>query len=189
MRTCLLIAVILAAAILAPHRVAAQVPLADDPLRHGHALLIGNSHYLDPGWPRLDDVPLQLTQLEKGLKDHFDSVETLSDSDAISLLNKINDFVRKYGNDSNARLLIYYAGHGYTEIQRNENRGYITGVDTPRIDGTQRSYDAARLKAISMAEIRAPLERAPAKSILVIFDSCFAGTIFTNRAGNDFRNH
>jgi len=174
------------AAILSPHPVDAQVPWpSDDPLRHGHALLIGNSHYRDPSWTPLDDIPLQLAQLEKGLKDHFDTVQVVQDLEAIALLGRINDFVREYGNDANARLFIYYAGHGYTEIQRNENRGYITGIDTPRIDGTQRAYDAARLKAVSMAEIRAPLERAPAKSILFLFDSCFAGTIFTNRAGND----
>jgi len=171
---------------LSPYRADAQAPPgSDDPLRRGHALLIGNSHYRDSGWPQLDDIPLQLAQLEKGLKEHFDTVKVAQDLQAIPLLAMINDFLREYGNDSNARLLIYYAGHGYTEIQRNENRGYITGIDTPRIDGTRQAYDAARLKAISMAEIRAPLERAPAKSILVLFDSCFAGTIFTNRAGSD----
>jgi TPR repeat protein len=186
MPTFLFMAAMFVAAISSPHRADAQVQRAsDDPLRHGHALLIGNSHYRDGGWPHLDDIPLQLAQLQKGLKDHFDTVGLVQDSEAIPLLAKINNFVREYGNDSNARLLIYYAGHGYTEIQRNENRGYITGIDTPRIDGTQQSYNAARLKAISMAEIRAPLERAPAKSILLLFDSCFAGTIFTNRAGND----
>src|SRR5262249_37581598 len=52
-------------------------------------------------------------------------------------------------------------------------------------DGTSRGYNAARPYAISMAEIRAPMERTPAKSVLFIFDSCFAGTIFTDRAGND----
>jgi Caspase domain/Sel1 repeat len=186
MRTWLVITAMLATAIPSPHRADAQAPpVSDDPLRHGSALLVGNSHYRDASWTRLDDIPLQLAQLEKGLKGHFDTVKVLQDLEAIPLLARINDFVREYGNDSNARLLIYYAGHGYTEIQRNEYRGYITGIDTPRIDGTQQAYNAARLKAISMAEIRAPLERAPAKSILFIFDSCFAGTIFTNRAGND----
>jgi len=176
----------LVAAISSPHHADAQVlPGSNDPLRHGRALLIGNSHYRDSGWPPLDDIPLQLAQLEKSLKDHFDTVKVVQDLEAIPLFDTINDFVRTYGNDSNARLFIYYAGHGYTEIQRNENRGYITGIDTPRSDGTQRAYNAARLKAISMAEIRAPLERAPAKSILFLFDSCFAGTIFTNRVGND----
>src|SRR6266446_1855645 len=176
MRTWLVIAAMLLAAALSPHRVDAQVPRAsDDPLRHGHALLIGNSHYIDPSVTRVDDIPLQLAQLEKGLKDHFDTVKVVQDLQANPLLNRINDFVREYGNDSNARLLIYYAGHGYTEIQRNENRGYITGIDTPYVNGTSQAYNAARLKAISMAEIRAPLERAPAKSILFLFDSCFAG--------------
>jgi hypothetical protein len=188
MRMGFVIAAIVVAAVLLPHRTDAQVPSAsNDPLRHGHALLIGNSHYRDPSWAQLGDIPLQLAQLEKGLKEHFDTVEVVQDLEAIPLLARINDFVREYGNVSDTRLLIYYAGHGYTEIQRNENRGYITGIDTPHLDGTQQAYNAARLKAISMAEIRAPLERAPAKSILFLFDSCFAGTVFTNRAGNDPR--
>jgi|HubBroStandDraft_6_1064221.scaffolds.fasta_scaffold350846_1 hypothetical protein len=186
MRTWLGIGAILVAAILSPYRADAQAPPgSDDPLRHGHALLIGNSHYWASGWPPLDDIPLQLAQLKNGLKEHFDTVKVVEDLQAIPLLATINDFLREYGNDSDARLFIYYAGHGYTEIQRNEYRGYITGIDTPGIDGSQQAYDAARLKAISMAEIRAPLERAPAKSILFLFDSCFAGTIFTNRAGSD----
>jgi hypothetical protein len=75
MRTWFIMAAVLAAAISSPHHADAQAPLAsDDPLRHGHALLIGNSRYRDPGWTRLDDIPLQLAQLEKGLKDHFDDV-------------------------------------------------------------------------------------------------------------------
>jgi TPR repeat protein len=188
MQTWFVKAAMLMAAIFLAYRANAQVPRAlDDPLRRGHALLIGNSHYRDPSWARLDDIPSQLLQLEKGLRDHFDTVQVAQDLEAKALLGKINDFIREYGNDSNARLLIYYAGHGYTELQRNENRGYITGIDTPHLDGTQQAYTAARLKAISMAEIRAPLERAPAKSILLLFDSCFAGTVFTNRAGNDPR--
>ena len=46
-----------------------------DPLRQGHALLIGNSRYRDSGWPRLDDIPLQLSALKKGLESHFETVE------------------------------------------------------------------------------------------------------------------
>jgi hypothetical protein len=162
----------------------AQVPQTpEDPLRHGHALLIGNSHYSDPSWPQLDDIPLQLLTLQKGLKGHFDSIEVISNLKAKELREKINDFVRTYGNENDARLFIYYAGHGYTEIirERNENRGYITGVDTPAVDGTARGYAAARLKAISMGELRGSLEDVVAKSILFLFDSCFAGTIFTDR--------
>src|SRR5262249_14430028 len=136
-------------------------------------------------WSQLDDIPPQLAQLKKGLGDHFETVKVMQDLEAKQLLDAINDFMREYGNDSNARLLIYYAGHGYTETIRTENRGYITGIATPRLDGTQQAYDDARRKAVDMAQIRAPLESAPAKSILLVFDSCFAGTIFNSRGGND----
>jgi hypothetical protein len=186
MRNCLLIAAIFIAAISLPHRAAAQMLSgSDDPLRHGHALLIGNSHYR--AWPQLVDVPLQLDELAVGLKTHFDTVEVVKDLETDPLRQKINGFLRSYGNDSNARLFIYYAGHGYTEtlLPFNENRGYITGIDTPAVDGSERGYNAARLKAMSMMEIRSPLAEVLAKHILVVFDSCFSGTIFTSRAPND----
>src|SRR2546425_1219929 len=184
MRTCLLIAAMLAAALLSPHLIVAQATRAsDDPLQHGHALLIGNAHYKDRGWAQLDDIPLQLDALRRGLELHFDNIQVVSNIEAEQLWQTINSFVRTYGNDSNARLFLYYAGHGYTEVigQRNENRGYITGIDTPKVDFTRQGYDAARLRAISMAEIRALLDDVLAKHILFVFDSCFAGTIFTNR--------
>ena len=94
---------------------AQAVSTLDDPLRHGYALLIGNSHYEDRAWPPLNDIPLQLTALKKGLDKHFDRVEIVQDLKAEQIRQKINNFLRTYGNDSNARLLIYYAGHGYIE--------------------------------------------------------------------------
>jgi formylglycine-generating enzyme required for sulfatase activity len=185
MRRVFIIAVFLIAAISSRQPAAAQTPpAATDPLRHGHALLIGNSNYVS--WPRLDDVPLQLDELAAGLKSHFDTVEVVKNLKIEPLRQKINGFLRSYGNDSNARLFIYYAGHGYTEpiLQYNENRGYITGIDTPSVDGSQRAWDAARPSAMSMMEIRLPLAEVLAKHILVVFDSCFAGTIFLAREGN-----
>jgi hypothetical protein len=185
MRIGLLVAGMVMAATLAMDRACAQARRSsDDPLRHGYALLIGNSHYKDPRWPQLEDIHLQLQQLEKGLSDHFDRVFVAEDLEAISLLARINTFFRQYGNDSNSRLFIYYAGHGFSEPQLNTYRGYITGIDTPSVDGAQ-GYKAARPKAISMAEIRAQLESTIANSVLFIFDSCFSGSFFTDRAGND----
>jgi TPR repeat protein len=186
MRTLVFMAAAVVAALSSQHRVAAQVsPASDDPLRHGHALLIGNSHYR--AWPQLVDVPLQLDELAEGLKIHFDTVDVAKDLETDPLRQKINRFLRSYGNDSNARLFIYYAGHGYTEpiLAYNEMRGYITGIDTPTIDGTAQGYNKARLKAISLTEIRSPMAEVLAKHILFVFDSCFAGTIFTSRGGND----
>jgi hypothetical protein len=186
MRTFLFVAAVVVAALSSQHRATAQVSSAsDDPLRHGHALLIGNSHY--QAWPQLVDVPLQLDELAGGLKIHFDTVEVVRDLETDPLRQKINMFLRSYGNDGNARLFIYYAGHGYTEpiLAYNEMRGYITGIDTPTIDGSTQGYNKARIKAISLTEIRSPMAEVLAKHILFVFDSCFAGTIFTSRGGDD----
>jgi hypothetical protein len=141
MRVFRVIAVFLSAVISSREPAAAQTTQAAvDPLRHGHALLIGNSNYSN--WPRLDDVPLQLSELAAGLKSHFDTVEVVRDLKIEPLRQKINGFLRSYGNNPDARLFIYYAGHGYTEpiLQYNENRGYITGIDTPPVDGSQRAW-------------------------------------------------
>jgi hypothetical protein len=148
-------------------------------------LLIGNSHYEDRGWPQLDDIPLQLKQLKEGLEFHFDKVEMAENLKTDKLLETIKRFIKENGNKVSDRLFIYYAGHGYTEVIRNENRGYITGIDTPSIDGTAQANDAARIKAIPMLEISTTVKLAPAGHILFVFDSCFAGTIFTNRSGDD----
>jgi formylglycine-generating enzyme required for sulfatase activity len=120
------------------------------------------------------------------LERHFDTVEVVKDLKIQPLRQKLNGFLRSYGNDPDARLFIYYAGHGYTEpiLQYNEYRGYITGIDTPGLDGSQRALDAARPNAMSMMEIRVPLAEVLAKHILIVFDSCFAGTIFLAREGN-----
>jgi hypothetical protein len=182
----LIVIIALAVPLLQKPAGAQDVSKLDDPLRHGYALLIGNSRYEDRAWPPLNDIPLQLTALKKGLDKHFDRVEIVENLKAEQLRQTINTFLRTYGNDSNARLLIYYAGHGYTEPieQYSEYRGYITGTDTPKSDYTAAGFAAARLRAISMIEIRAPLPEVLAGHILFIFDSCFAGSIFTNR-GDD----
>src|SRR5579871_845712 len=109
----------------------------DDPLRHGHALIIGTWAYSDPRWPRLDDIRLQTAQLEAAFRPHFDSVQVLQNPTFDQLDSALGRFLRTLGNSDDARLFIYYAGHGYTEVNasRNEYRGYITGSDTPYVDG------------------------------------------------------
>jgi hypothetical protein len=154
----------------------------NDQLRHGHALVIGNAHYID--WPQLTKVPMELNELAKGLRDHFDTVEVAADLEAEQLRFRIIDFITSYGYKRDARLFIWYAGHGYTEVirERNEIRGYITGIDTPSLGGgTKEAFSAARLKAVSMSEIRFPLEASKAKHILFVFDSAFFSTIFATR--------
>ena len=182
-----IVAFLLAALPFSDHLARAQLSTAsDDPLQHGHALLIGIAHYQDNNWPPLEDIPLQIQALRKGLEPHFDSVEFALDLTAAQLRVRLETFLATYENETNSRLLIYYAGHGYTEtiLEYNEKRGFITGVDTPPIDRSRKAYDNARPKAVSMGIIRTDLQESRAHSVLFVFDSCFAGTIFTDRGDN-----
>src|SRR5262245_57111432 len=97
-RTCVFIAALVSAISLQDRADAQTLGASNDPLRQGRALLIGNFNYKDTGWPRLDDVPLQITALEKGLKNHFDAVEVALNLDIQQLREKISGFLRVYGN-------------------------------------------------------------------------------------------
>jgi hypothetical protein len=155
---------------------------SSDPLLHGSALLIGISSYKE--WGPLHDVPLQINALKEEFSHHFDHVDVAIDLDSNTLRRRIEAFLRVDGNDADARLLIYYAGHGYTETidEKNTNEGYITGIDTPVVDGTKESYNRARPLAVNMGYIREHLSDSHAKSILFVFDSCFAGTFLPSGA-------
>jgi hypothetical protein len=170
-----------------PPRAVAQ----DDPLRHGSALIIGTWAYSDRRWPPLDDINLQIKTLQMALRPHFDEVQVLSNPTFDQLDGRLREFLRGKGNDGTARLLIYYAGHGYTEtdLARNEQRGYITGSDTPYVDGSQSSFDAARIKAISMEAVRGMVSDVNALQVLFVFDSCFSGTIFAARSPAEAPKH
>ena len=156
----------------------------EDPLRHGYAFIIGTWRYDDARWSRLDDISYQLEQLRNSLKLHFDAVQVLPNPTFAQLDAGLREFLRIRGNDENARLFVYYAGHGYTELDlhRNEYRGYITGSDTPYVDGSAQSFAEAWLKSISMEDVRGMVSAVNALQVLFVFDSCFAGTVFTARS-------
>ena len=157
----------------------------NDPLRHGYALVIGSWAYRDSQWPRIDDVQLQIRQPEAALKPHFDDVKVLTNPSFEQLFPPDLRFLGTRGNNKMMLdFLFTYGGHGYTEVNssRNDNRGYITGVDTPYVDGTQTGFADARVRALSMEGIRGLVSDVNARQLLFIFDSCFAGTVFSARS-------
>jgi outer membrane protein OmpA-like peptidoglycan-associated protein len=122
--------------------------------------------------------------LQAALSPHFDDVRMLLNPTYDQLNGGLQNFLHVLGNADDARLFIYYAGHGYTEVNtsRNEYRGYITGSDTPYADGSPGGYAVARVKAISMEAIRGMVTDVNARQLLFVFDSCFAGTVFAARS-------
>ncbi|MDF0584172.1 caspase family protein [Bradyrhizobium yuanmingense] len=166
----------------------AQDTSGAEALKRGKALLIGISKYVDTRWDDLDDVPEQLKALKTEFENHFDHARVELNNTGQEVGKLITDFLRDEGNKKDARLLIYYAGHGYTEPYHNlgKHLGFITGRDTAFVSrADDASYDKARPDAVSMDTIRTELANSKAASVIVIFDSCFSGTFFLSRSPDD----
>ena len=146
-------------------------------LQHrGHALLIGASYYTR-GWDKLASVRDDLQTLKAGLTPYFETVETLQDPTVSQLRDRMREFLLGKWNMPDERLLIYYAGHGFTDFNQasRENNGYITGSDTPRYD---RTPGKAIENAVPFTEIDSWNRQTRARHVLMVFDSCFSGTLF-----------
>ena len=146
-------------------------------LQHrGHALLIGESHYTR-GWDELASVRHDLQTLKAGLTPYFETVETVQDPTVSQLRDRMREFLLGKWNTPDERLFIYYAGHGFTDFNQasRENNGYITGSDTPRYD---LNPGKAIENAVPFTEIDSWNRQTRARHVLMVFDSCFSGTLF-----------
>jgi tetratricopeptide (TPR) repeat protein len=144
--------------------------------RRGHALLIGQSHYTR-GWDELASVRHDLQALKAGLTPYFETVETVQDPTVSQLRDRMREFLLGKWNMPDERLFIYYAGHGFTDFNQasRENNGYITGSDTPRYD---LNPGKAIENAVPFTEIDSWNRQTRARHVLMVFDSCFSGTLF-----------
>jgi hypothetical protein len=145
-------------------------------LQHrGHALLIGESRY--SSWDELASVRHDLQALKAGLTPYFETVETMQDPTVSQLRDRMREFLLGKWNRPDERLFIYYAGHGFTDFNQasRENNGYITGSDTPRYD---RNPGKAIENAVPFTEIDSWNRQTRARHVLMVFDSCFSGSLF-----------
>src|SRR5215831_10752703 len=144
--------------------------------RRGHALLIGESRYTR-GWDALASVKDDLKTLKKGLTPYFETVEIVEDPTASELRDRMREFLLGKWNKPDERLFIYYAGHGFTDFNQasRENNGYITGSDTARYD---LNPGKAIENAVPFTDIDAWNRQTRARHVLMVFDSCFSGSLF-----------
>ncbi len=158
-----------------------------------HALIIGVSRYKNNNaWSDLPGVRDDVVAVKAALQDaHGFVVTTVLDPDRTGLENAIGEFIKVNGRKENARLLIYFAGHGATTTIRGRKIGWIVPSDAPHPIDAPAEFAA---KAVSMRRIEEYSEYIEAKHVLWIFDSCFSGAIFdmVSRAGpvrTDWEEH
>jgi uncharacterized caspase-like protein len=150
-----------------------------------YALIIGNSEY-SAGWSRLSGVKADVAAVRTVLEQQGFRVEVEENLTSARFEDRIKKFINDYGYDRNHRLIIYYAGHGFTLSSAGDKRelGYIIPSDTPLPTKDERGF---RQKAVSMYAVQTFAREIQAKHALFVFDSCFSGKLFALR--NAFSNN
>ena len=144
---------------------------------HSYALLIGEASYQIPEWPVVSDIPEHLAKVRDALIGQGfapDHILVRQDLDGKQLRSNINQFIDTH-NSPDDRILLFYNGHGASEgLYTDKERGFIVPINAP----PQTDARFASM-ALPMDELRTKLATSGARHTLMIFDSCFSGTIFT----------
>jgi TPR repeat protein len=136
--------------------------------KHSYALVIGIDAYSN-GWPKLSNAIKDAGLIAKQLEDKGFSVELHTDLNSEQLSSVMRKFVIIRGNDPDARLFIWYAGHGHTV----DGEGYLVPADAPT------SGPQFKLLSYPLGQFGTLMRQALSKHIYAVFDSCFAGTVFS----------
>lgn len=137
-----------------------------------HALVIGIDAYTG-GWPPLHHAVSDAEAIAKELKERGFDVVFKQDLNAIELQRTFKEFFAIKGADPQARLFMWYAGHGHTI----KGEGFLVPADAP-----QPISPEFKLKAVHMRDFGGFMRLSDAKHVFAVFDSCFAGTIFDARS-------
>lgn len=148
--------------------VAEEVNLYDS----SYALVIGIDNYTQ-GWPRLSNAVRDAKLVAEELRRKGFEVTLKTNLKSNELEQVFKEFFIIKGDNTQARLFVWFAGHGHTL----DGEGFLVPADAPRPDkGIQ-----FRLKALSMRRFGEYVRLAQAKHAFAVFDSCFSGTIFTTQ--------
>ena len=148
--------------------------------KESHALVIGAGEYTN-GWPKLRGVKKDVLQVSEALRKQGFNVVLVEDPSREKMLAAFEDFISRYGQEPENRLVVYYAGHGHTlELSTNVKMGYLVPVEAPNPGNDRNGFLAT---AVDMEQIQTYAKRFQSKHVLFLFDSCFSGSVFyTSRA-------
>jgi hypothetical protein len=140
-----------------------------------YALVIGVSNY--EKWPKLPYATKDAKDVADKLRKIGFRVQLILDPSSSELKTSLNKLVYETGSEKNRAILIYYAGHGETEtLADNTKMGYIIPRDCPLLKKEPLGFAA---HAISMKDIESVSLRIKSKHVIMLFDSCFSGSLFS----------
>jgi uncharacterized caspase-like protein len=140
-----------------------------------HAIVIGISDY--EKWPKLPNAVNDAREVAFKLKQIGFDVQLVVNPTSNELKFTFNDIARRLGTEKNRALLIYFAGHGETTMLTDGSQlGFIVPKDCPLQSLDPLGFDK---KAVSMKEIEMLALRVKSIHMLMLFDSCFSGSLFS----------
>ncbi|MEN0061046.1 MAG: caspase family protein [Myxococcota bacterium] len=133
------------------------------------ALLIGVEAYADPDINDLDTPHEDIAALSQTLADRYGvQTEVLEDPNRRALLDAL-DGLRTTTRECEA-VIVYFAGHGIYDEAADE--GYWLPSDAD---------ENSRATWISNADVASGVNALEARHVLLVSDSCFAGSLFRTR--------
>jgi esterase/lipase superfamily enzyme len=152
--------------------------------RKSFALVIGISNYTS--WRVLTNAIRDAEEVALALDREGFEVRLEKDLTGDQLFQVFQEWFLTAGQEEDARLFVWFAGHGHT-IERSVgvvSNAYIIGSDAPDPDAVAPSEKANasilfKRRSLPLSRFGEYMKEANARHILVIFDSCFSGTIFS----------
>ena len=139
-----------------------------------HALVVGVSDY--ETWPDLPNATKDAKEVASAMRGLGFTVKTLLDPTSKQLKTAFSDIAFGIGSERNRAVLFYFAGHGETlELADGTQLGYVIPKDCPLKTRNPIGFDD---KAISMKDIEVLALKVKCKHFLMLFDSCFSGSLF-----------
>ena len=140
-----------------------------------YALVVGVSDYQK--WPKLPNAANDAKEVASKLEGLGFAVKILLDPTSREMKTALNKMVYNMGKEKDRALLFYYAGHGETETLADKTKmGYIIPKDCPLLKKDPLGFVD---RAISMRDIESASLRIRSKHVIMLFDSCFSGSLFT----------
>jgi hypothetical protein len=153
-------------------------PSGTDRLEIGeyYILSIGIDDYQE--WPNLENAVNDAQGLANILKENYgfkDIVQPLYNKDAnkTNIVNTIEDVIRQK-LDPNDNLIVFFAGHGHTDIKKVGSKSKSIGYLVPN-DGKEASKEAVLSSFVRIDDFLRSIGELPNKHITVILDACHSG--------------
>lgn len=148
-----------------------------------YALILANSDYSH--WDKLPGVQDDVVRYQHLLESLGYEVTVKQNLKRSDFQKVMDNFFVKVGVVKDNQIIVVYAGHGTSMKGAGDKmEGYLVLVDTPLYEESDpTSLEEFWRSAIPIKEMSAWAGKFKSTQMLMIFDSCFAGTIFTGDRG------